>query len=146
MKLRFSKIYKHPILNKLINKETLAYGIAGLLTTLVNFISYELIYRLYLSNLTANALAWLIAVTFAYLVNKSWVFRSKSTTRGVEAIKITKFFSARLLTLGIEQLGIYFFVERLGIYRWIIKGSLSILVIILNYIFSKLFIFNINKV
>ena len=39
MKLRFSKIYKHPILNKLINKETLAYGIAGLLTTLVNFIA-----------------------------------------------------------------------------------------------------------
>ena len=142
MKLRFSKIYKHPILNKLINKETLAYGIAGILTTLVNFVSYELIYKLCLSNLTANGLAWLVAVTFAYLMNKWKVFYSKSSTTKAETVKVIKFFSARLLTLGIEQLGIYFFVERLGIYRWIIKGSLSILVIILNYIFSKLFIFN----
>ena len=142
MKQWISQLNKHPILSKFINRETFAYAIAGVLTTLVNFISYEIIYNLCHSNLTANGLAWVIAVTFAYIVNKWNVFNSKSDTTKAETFKIIKFFAARLVTLGIEQLGMYIFVERLGIYRWIIKGSLSVIVIILNYIFSKLFIFN----
>ena len=128
-----------------VNRETISYIIAGVLTTVVNFSSYEGLYRLGLSNLWANGLAWVIAVTFAYIVNKRGVFMAKSSGVKDEASKLTKFFGARLVTLGVEQLGMYIFVNRLGFYRLLVKASLSVIVIILNYIFSKLYIFNRNR-
>lgn len=135
---------------KVVNRETIAYIIAGVLTTLVNFISYEGFYRLIMAsnyrtedaNLNANAIAWIIAVTFAYVVNKRNVFLSKSETIKEELLKIAKFYAARLVTLVIEQLGIYVFIERMGIYRWFVKAALAVFVIVVNYIFSKLCIFN----
>lgn len=130
------------IIQKIVNRETIAYAIAGVLTTLVNFISYEGFYRLGLSNLKANAIAWLIAVTFAYIVNKRNVFLSKSDSVKDEIVKVSKFFGARMVTLGIEQLGIFIFIDCMGIYRWIVKAALAVFVIIINYIFSKLCIFN----
>lgn len=136
---------EHHLIQKYINRETITYAIAGVLTTLVNFISYEGLFRLGLSNLTANSIAWFLAVTFAYVVNKWNVFRSKSDTAKDEAVKVFKFYSARLVTLVVEQLGMYVFVELLGIYRWIIKGALAVIVIIINYLFSKLYIFNKKK-
>lgn len=129
----------------IVNRETIAYGIAGVLTTLVNFISYEGLYRLGVPNLTANALAWIIAVTFAYLVNKKNVFLSKSENVKEEATKMTKFYGARLVTLAVEQTGMYLFTELMSFHRLFIKACLSVIVIILNYIFSKLFIFNRKK-
>lgn len=145
MKRLWLALTEHSLFGKMINRETIAYGIAGVMTTLVNFISYEGLYRLGLSNLSANTIAWFIAVTFAYLVNKWNVFRSKSETSRDEAEKVLKFYGARLVTLGVEQLGMFVFVEQLGVYRWIVKGSLAVIVIILNYIFSKLFIFHRKK-
>lgn len=133
------------IIKKFINRETITYGIAGVMTTLVNFISYETFFRLGVSNLNANALAWVIAVSFAYIVNKVSVFRAKSSDIIDELLKIVKFFGARLLTLGVEQLGMYVFIDRLGYQRLLVKAGLTGFVIVLNYIFSKLFIFNKKK-
>lgn len=130
------------LFRKLVNRETIAYAIAGALTTIVNFISYEGLFRLGVPNLTANALAWVIAVTFAYIVNKKKVFQSKSDTLGEETTKVTKFFGARIITLGVEQLGMYIFINVLGFYRLLVKAGVAVVVIILNYIFSKLYIFN----
>ena len=144
MKKLIIKLLEHPELGKFINRETITYAIAGALTTLVNLLSYETLYRLGLSNLIANGLAWFIAVSFAYVVNKRNVFRSTSDSLKIELIKVSKFFGARVMTLGIEQVGMYIFIEQIGIHRWIVKASLSIIVIIFNYIFSKLFIFNNN--
>jgi putative flippase GtrA len=141
MKTLLNKIRNHTFYKKIVNRETITYGIFGILTTLVNFISYEGLYRLGASNLTANWIAWAIAVTFAYIVNKWSVFRSKSNTTKDEITKMGKFYGARLVSLGVEQLGMFVFVEKLGIYRWLVKGALSIIVIIINYIFSKLYIF-----
>ena len=132
------------LFHKFVNRETIAYAVAGAMTTLVNFISYEGLYRLGLKNLSANALAWVIAVTFAYIVNKWNVFRSRSENTLDETVKVIKFFAARIVTLGIEQFGMYLFVEVLDIYRWFVKGSLMIIVIVVNYIFSKYYIFG-NK-
>jgi len=127
---------------KIVNRETITYGIAGVLTTIVNFGSYEGMYRIGVPNLTANAIAWVIAVAFAYIVNKKNVFLSKSDTVKDEASKLTKFFGARLVTLAVEQLGMYIFINQLGFYRLLVKACLAVIVIILNYIFSKLYIFN----
>lgn len=139
----------HKLMKKLVNRETIAYIIAGVLTTLVNWISYEGFYRLMTVgdhrppnvNLNANAIAWVIAVTFAYEVNKRNVFLSKSDSILEELIKIAKFYAARLVTLGIEQLGIYIFIERMGIFRWYVKAPLAVFVVVINYIFSKCCIF-----
>lgn len=141
MKQLLVKLMGHFFFEKIVNRETIAYIIAGLMTTLVNLVSYEGLYRLGLSNLTANFFAWFIAVTFAYVVSKWNVFRSKSASSKDEAKKVIKFFGARVVTLGVEQLGMYLLVELMGVYRWIIKGVLSVLVILLNYIFSKKFVF-----
>lgn len=127
---------------KVVNRETITYIFAGVLTTIVNFISYEGLYRLGLENLTANAWAWVIAVTFAYIVNKKNVFQSKSRNVKDEATKVTKFFGARLITLGVEQFGMYLFINRLGFYRLLVKACIAVVVIILNYVFSKIFVFH----
>lgn len=136
LKTLFNKIIK-----TIINRETIAYIIAGVLTTIVNFISYESLYRLGLANLTANAIAWVIAVAFAYIVNKKQVFLSKSDSTTEEAMKMTKFFGARLITLGVEQAGMYIFIDIFGFYRLMVKAVIAVIVIILNYLFSKIFVF-----
>lgn len=70
MKALLNRIRTHPIYKQVVNRETIIYGIVGGFTTIVNFVSYEGLYRLELSNMTANWIAWIIAVTFAYIVNK----------------------------------------------------------------------------
>jgi putative flippase GtrA len=130
------------LFKKVVNRETIAYAIAGVLTTIVNFASYEGLYRLGIPNLTANASAWVIAVTFAYIVNKRGVFLSQSKNVRDEATKISKFFGARIITLLVEQTGMYLFTERIQFNRLFVKACLAVIVIILNYLFSKLYIFN----
>ena len=144
-KNRFTCHELEKLWKKVVNRETIAYTIAGVLTTIVNFISYEGLYRLGLSNLTANGIAWVVAVVFAYIVNKRKVFLSKSDSVADEATKLTKFFGARLVTLVVEQSGMFIFINLLGLYRWIVKAGLAVIVIILNYLFSKLYIFNDKK-
>lgn len=141
MKALLNRIRTHPIYKKLVNRETIIYGIVGGFTTIINFVSYEGLYRLGLSNMTANWMAWIIAVTFAYIVNKWIVFHSRSISAKVEFTKMGKFYGARFLSLGVEQIGMWVLVENLGFHRWLIKGTLSIIVIVLNYVFSKLYIF-----
>ncbi|MGF7145681.1 putative flippase GtrA [Anaerotaenia torta] len=132
------------LVGKVVNRETITYIITGVLTTIVNFISYESLYRLGAGNLTANACAWVIAVTFAYIVNKKKVFLSVSENAADEVTKLSKFYGARLITLGVEQLGMFLFVEKLGFYRLLVKASLAVIVIVLNYLCSKLYIFKKN--
>ncbi len=140
LKVKIQKLWQ-----VLVNRETITYIIAGVLTTIVNFVSYEGLYRLGLSNLWANGWAWVIAVTFAYIVNKRNVFQSKSASIKEEAAKFSKFVGARIVTLVIEQAGMYIFVDRLGFYRLLVKACLAVIVIILNYLFSKLYIFRGNR-
>jgi putative flippase GtrA len=127
---------------KVVNRETITYAIAGALTTVVNFVSYEGLYRRGIPNLVANALAWVIAVTFAYIVNKINVFRSHSDDVKDEVSKVTKFFGARVITLIIEESGMWLFTELISFPRLLVKACLAVIVIILNYLFSKLFVFN----
>jgi putative flippase GtrA len=136
-KNKFKKIY-----NKLVNRETISYLIAGVLTTIVNLASFEALCRMGIEEMTSNPIAWVIAVTFAYVVNKKNVFQSKSDTIMDEVAKIAKFYGARLVSLGIEQLGLYIFLERMGFNRLLVKAGLSIFVVIINYVFSKVYIFN----
>jgi len=126
----------------LLNRETITYGIIGVFTTFVNFATYYLLCNIIgIPNLISNLIAWILAVTFAYITNKTVVFLSRSHSLSEEAIKVTKFFGARLVSLGVEELGLYVFVDVMGFSNMVIKAALAIIVIIINYIFSKLYIF-----
>ena len=132
--------------NLFVNRETIAYGIAGVSTTVVNFIAYHLCCNVAgIPNLVANAIAWVVAVVFAYVVNARWVFQDKQEDAINETKKIAKFFGARVVTFGVEELGMFILVDLLKGNNLIMKAIVAVLVIVLNYIFSKLFVFTKKK-
>lgn len=120
-------------------KEPILYLIFGGLTTLVNIITYFVCYNIAsLSNVISTIIAWILSVIFAFITNKIYVFESKSKSIIVE---LTSFFLCRLGT-GILDLGImYFTVDILKWHALLMKIISNVIVIILNYIFSKLIIF-----
>ena len=129
-----------------VNRETIMYGIAGVATTVVNFIAYHLFCNvLLIPNLIANAIAWVIAVAFAYVVNARWVFQDKKEGVPEESKKVVKFFGARLVTFFVEEAGMFLLVDVLHGPNLFMKAIVAVLVIILNYVFSKLIVFKNKK-
>ena len=135
------------LLLRLVRKyrEVLLYLIFGGLTTAVNYAVLWLVHDLCgltaLDGLVANAIAWVAAVIFAFVTNKLLVFGSKETDSATMTKETISFFSARLFSLGVEELVLYIGVTLLGFNLYLVKLFASVLVIILNYVFSKLFIF-----
>ncbi|GAA4298246.1 GtrA family protein [Anaerocolumna aminovalerica] len=128
--------------SKFVNRETITYTFAGIMTTIVNFIFYYILCNiLEVENLMANTIAWLAAVSFAYIVNALWVFQSEKEDILKECIKITKFFGARILSFLVEQMGMFLFVDKLKCNNLVVKALLMVVVIVLNYLFSKIYIF-----
>ena len=123
-------------------KSIISYGIFGVLTTLVNIVIYNLCYyQIGIGNTVSNVIAWILAVAFAYFTNKVWVFESKSWAWEVLKREVSTFVSCRLAT-GIMDIVIMFIcVDIIGWYAMLMKLVSNVLVIILNYIFSKLIIF-----
>ena len=128
------------------------YLIFGVSTTLINWIVYTLLVSAANMSVTlSNGIAWVAAVSFAYVTNKLYVFESKSWKASVVAKEAVSFFGARvasgvfeiflpalLIKIGLDQ---NFF----GIEGFAAKLVVSVLVIVLNYIFSKLFVFKKRK-
>lgn len=123
-------------------KELIMYVFFGGLTTLVNIVSYWLIADvLHVNYLVSTVIAWVISVLFAYVTNKIWVFESKSTKAGEIIKEVALFFAFRALS-GLFDLGaMYVMVDLMHINDLIAKIAANVVVIILNYIFSKLVIF-----
>ncbi|MDE6875673.1 MAG: GtrA family protein [Lachnospiraceae bacterium] len=125
-----------------MTREVITYLISGVLTTLVNWVLYWLfVEKIGMEELSGNALDWVLTVAFAYVVNAFWVFDSKFTGWQAEGRKIFKFYAARFLTFLVEEGGILIFVKQLKWNGLIVKAALAVIVIILNYVFSKLFVF-----
>ena len=123
-------------------KEIIAYLFFGGLTTVVNIVVYFICTSvLDLNYLVANAISWVVSVAFAYVTNRTWVFESK--VKGFSAImrEITTFVGCRLLS-GVMDMAIMFIsVDMIGIQDSVAKFITQIVVVVLNYIFSKLIIF-----
>ena len=125
------------------NKEIINYLIFGALTTVVSFISYYLFARILLiDEVISNALSWFFSVLFAYITNKLFVFESKTFEKKNLFKEIISFFLARILT-GIlcDVLIFALFVKIFKINDIISKLITQVIVIVLNYLFSKLYIF-----
>lgn len=123
-------------------KDLIPYLFFGVCTTMVNIIAYWLCaHVLGMGVMISTITAWILAVLFAYFTNRKWVFHSEA--RGINNIskEIAAFFGCRLTTGVLDWLLMYIFVDRLHFNDVFIKTAANILVIVLNYIASKLLIF-----
>ncbi|EGT2207913.1 GtrA family protein [Clostridioides difficile] len=124
------------------HKETILYLFFGAFTTLVNIVSYLFFTRVILFNfIVANALAWILAVLFAYVTNKFFVFESKRIEIKFLFKEFLSFVSFRLLSGVVEMLIMYVMIDLLFVNDVIVKVFTNIVVIVLNYLFSKMIIF-----
>ena len=128
------------------NKEMLLYLLFGGLTTIVSIGSYAWVnVGLGINELIANIISWIFAVTFAYVTNKIWVFQSKITGFFDVCREMTKFYGGRLFTLGVEELLLFLFITLLHGNSVLVKFAAQIVILVLNYIISKIFVFRRKK-
>jgi len=126
-------------------KEQILYVFFGGVTVLVNFFTYFLFNLFFnFSYITDNIIAWIFAVVFAYITNRLWVFESKNKTLRMIVKEASLFFFFRLISGLIDTLCMFLLIGILKVDELISKIFVNIIVIILNYIFSKIIIFN-NK-
>ncbi|CAM3139646.1 GtrA family protein [Lactiplantibacillus plajomi] len=118
----------------------LAYLFFGGLTTVVNYVVFG-ITNLWTPYLVANTIAWLLSVLFAYVTNKRWVFDAQTSTTGAVLKEVTSFFGFRLLSYFIDQLIMIIGISWLGGNPWLVKLIDQVIIVVLNWFFSKLFIF-----
>lgn len=130
------------ILQKFLSKEVIMYIIFGVLTTLVNLIiSFVLVGALKIDGSIASAIGIISSILFAYFTNRKWVFNSQARGIKERLNEFWKFIAGRLVTMIIEQGGVMILYGALNMPFTPVKLSLTIIVIILNYIFSKFFAF-----
>lgn len=121
-------------------QELLCYVVVGGLTTLVNFLTYFPLSRI-LHYLAAIAVAWVCSVTFAFFMNKAFVFVDSRWKARVLIPQGASFAAARLTSLGAEELFMFLLVNRLGFNADLMKVAAQALVALMNYVFSKFIIF-----
>lgn len=133
--MKFSELYKK-------YQDLIPYAVFGVLTTLVNLSSYWVIsHILHAGVMTSTVIAWILSVLFAYITNRKWVFHSENTAFGAIVREVVSFFGCRLATGIIDWLCMFVFVEKLHFNDMVIKIAANVIVIICNYVASKLFIF-----
>ncbi len=124
------------------NRELIVYLVCGFLTFVVSMISYALLSEVFKINvLVANIITWIIAVYFAFSVNRKFVFKSN----GNFTSELIQFYLGRVVTLVVEQAMLYIFIIRLMFNNMTIKSIAQVVIIILNYIISKFIVFKKEK-
>jgi len=128
------------------SKEVVSYLIFGILTTLINIISYGLIAKvLEIDYKLATSIAWFLSVIFAFVTNKLYVFNSKSFQMKAVTKEFFSFIFFRLLSYFIDLLIMIIMVEWSKLDDLFAKVIANIIVVIINYFASKLFIFKAPK-
>lgn len=128
------------------NKEIIPYVFFGVLTTIVNMVVYWIAaHSLVLPVMVSTVIAWIAAVLFAYVTNRKWVFHSQAEGTKEIVQELVSFFACRLATGVADWACMFIFVDLLHFNDVIIKAAANVLVIILNYIASKLVIFKHKK-
>ena len=138
-------------MNKLVNiynryREQILYLVFGGVTTLISIITYAVFTELADINiLIANILSWIISVAVAYATNKSVVFCSDKKGATQVLTEALSFYAGRLLTLLIEEAILFVFIDLAKLPNMPVKIIAQIIIIVLNYIISKVFIFKKTK-
>ncbi len=155
------------IIDKLFTKEIITYVFFGVLTTIVNLGTFYLLKKLFIGigwsgvlnsvipadspllkvfsggseYLDANFIAWVAGVVFAFVTNKLWVFESKSWKPSIAFKEFTSFMGARIFSFVIETILMFVMISLLHWHDLIAKTIVGVIVVIINYVFSKLIIF-----
>lgn len=119
-------------------EETVRYLICGVLTVIVNTVLYMLL-AIFLKDITANTISFFLSVLFAYFTNSIFVFRNP-----ISKETFFKFFGMRIGTLLIDNGGMWLLLK-INVNRLFSKCAVNIIIIVLNYIFSKFWIFRSGK-
>lgn len=122
-------------------KELMAYGVFGILTTVVNLMVYQLGLMCQLPYGLANTVAFVLSVLFAFFTNKHYVFKSHQMTWQVVCHEMIRFFAARMGTFAIETSGLWVMITGLGMGQSVPKYAMTVVVIVLNYFLSKKMVF-----
>lgn len=125
------------------NKEIINYLIFGVLTTVVSFVVYFIFAKVFkIDEVISNVISWFFSVLFAFITNKLYVFESKETGKKTLLKEIISFYLARLFTGVVCDLGVFaLMVKTFKINDVLSKLVTQVIVIILNYVLSKLIVF-----
>lgn len=132
------------LIKKVCTKEVILYIVFGVLTTLVSLVTYKLCVVTFLNAENAlqlqiaNIIAWIVSVAFAYVTNRKFVFESENSNKLQEA---SKFVTSRIATLLMDMLIMFIGVTLLKFNDGIIKLISQVVIIVANYVFSKIFVF-----
>ena len=155
----FGKLLKIPGVEKLLQYEIVSYLVFGVLTTVVNFVTYmvlgifagenyeaEILFSIgsfdFQLILLMNGIAWVASVLFAFVTNKLFVFESSSWKPAVLFREIISFFGARVVSfLLFEELLFALIVNVLHLNDLVAKLLVAVFVVIFNFVASKLVIF-----
>ena len=133
------------LIKKLYASSVVRYVFFGGCTTLVNLISFYVLRKLRVGLNIDNVISIILAILFAYVVNSRFVFQDKCQTLADHIRPFCKFISARLMTMVIEVGGVWLLVAKLGMNDMVGKFATQFIVLILNYVFSKFFVFTTGK-
>ena len=126
-------------------RELISYVFFGGLTTVVSFGSYFVLNLLGCNYLVSQVISWILAVAFAYVTNKKYVFDNKNSSKQGLIVQILMFYGSRLFSFGVETLLLTGMVSGLEQNENLSKVVVSVITVILNYFTSKLIVFRKNK-
>lgn len=123
-------------------KDVILYLVFGVLTTIVNIVTYWVCaHPLGLGTLASSVIGWFASVSFAFLTNRTWVFHSDVTGAAGIAREAVAFFGGRLATGFVDWAGMWLLVDVLSLPDLWTKAGLNVIVVVLNYVISKLVVF-----
>ena len=152
-------LHEHRLFGKIVNREVISYLFFGALTTLVALVTFYLPSKLFafigypgivhyvtgsakdFSYIESNVISWVCAVAFAFVTNKLFVFSSQSWKKQTVWVELTTFVGGRIATLFVETALMFLFVTVIGFGQMISKLIVGIVIVILNYVISKLLVF-----
>jgi putative flippase GtrA len=138
-KLNYYNIIKSLIIKY---KSIISYLVFGVTTTIINILIYALFAKIFnVYFVVSNIIAWIVAVSFAFITNKLYVFESKSKDRRVVIKESISFIIARLLSLLFDMIFMYVGIVLLKQNDIVIKIISNVLVIIINYVLSRYMVF-----
>ena len=139
------KAWLKRFLEKALVREMIVYVCFGILTTIIGFGSYALFIYLGFNVAASNTLSHILAILFAYVTNKIWVFKVRDYSVRKIVPEFLKFVSSRLLAYIIDTALLVLLVDVLLYDPLLSKAGTSVVVVILNYIMSKIIVFRKKK-
>ncbi|MDO4276146.1 MAG: GtrA family protein [Eubacteriales bacterium] len=130
---------------KLYDSSVVRYVFFGGCTTMVNLISFYVLRKVHVEFTVANVTSIILAILFAYVVNSKYVFQDKCETLRDHIQPFCKFVSARLISMVVEVGGVWLLVKVLHMDEMLGKFLTQFVVLAMNYVFSKFFVFTTGK-